>query len=43
VWQLGLDLTDELARIPGPDEVKVDELIGRIEMALARHAGVLPE
>lgn len=42
VWQLGLRLDDELARVPGPDPELVDALIGRIEQSLARYAGVLP-
>ena len=42
VWSLGCDLEIELARLPGPDPIRVDELAGRIEQALARYAGVLP-
>ena len=42
VWQLTLDLEDELARPAGPDPIAVDSLIGRTEQALARYVGVTP-
>lgn len=42
VWSLSLALQDELRAAAAPDPIKVDTLIGRIEQALAAHAGVIP-
>lgn len=42
VWRLSLTLEDELLAAAGPDPIRVDSLIGRIEQALAIHAGVMP-
>lgn len=42
VHSLASDLEDVIDGPDAPDPIRVDSLIGRIDMALARHAGIIP-
>lgn len=43
VWDLGYWIEAEIARAGGPDGERLDALLGQMDMALARLAGVTPE